>query len=181
MKIHEIIDRLDLQSQGIWFPITFGFIVLLFALFMPKRLRWREFYLTFFLVGWVGWMADIFMGITLDLFDLGEPNRIGFADVISLGIIPSALSVIFLNYYKDTRKWFYVIGFTVLSSAFEWVAVQVGYMRLHGWHTWWSIPVYLFVYGVFLPWHLKLLRKEYGDHGNVDKEFNLNLFKKKAR
>ncbi|MEW9674324.1 hypothetical protein [Ammoniphilus sp. 3BR4] len=181
MNLHKIMDNLDLQSKGIWFPITFGVIVLLFALFMPKRLSWREFYLTFGLVGWIGWMSDIFIGITLDWFDLGIPNKIGLADIISIGIIPSALSVIFLNYYEEKRKWLYAIGFTALSFAFEWVAVQVGYMKLHGWNTWWSLPVYIFVYGFFLPWHIKLIRKEYGGNGNVDEEFNLNLFKEKAR
>ncbi len=156
----KILEKMDLTAVGIWFPISVGIALFLFMLFMPKRLSWREIYLTFGTVGYVTWVIDLpFMAAYFDLFDVGAPKVPGIGDVITYGVIPSLLAVIFLNYFKHEKKWRYVAGFTLLSFLFEWALVQVGYMNLKGWVTWWSIPVYFFVYGFWLPWHLGLMRK----------------------
>ncbi|WP_134703695.1 hypothetical protein [Ammoniphilus sp. YIM 78166] len=181
MELEKLIENLDF-AKGVWLPILFGIIVFLFALFMPKRISWRDIYVTFGLITGLAWMLDVFIGAIIDSFDLGEPQAIGIGDIISVGIIPSSLAVIFLNYYKSEKKWFHVILFSVISVAFEWGSVQVGFMKLHGWNTWWSIPVYLFMFGFYLPWHLKFIRGAYNDDGNSDRKFSLKLNgKEKAR
>ncbi|OAS88002.1 MULTISPECIES: hypothetical protein [Metabacillus] len=160
--MEKFIQNLDLSAKGIWFPITLGTIALIYILFMPKRLNWREIYLIFGTIGYVALIIDMFFMLNyFDIFDLGrDPKQEGIGDLISYGIIPSCYAVIFLNHFKPEKKWLYVALFTLLSFLSEWMLVQVGYMKLKGWQTWWSIPVFIIVFGFWLPWHLKLLRKE---------------------
>ncbi|MBT2695911.1 hypothetical protein J7E79_00415 [Bacillus sp. ISL-40] len=158
--MEKFIQNLDLSAKGIWFPIIWGIIVLIFVLFMPKRLTWREIYLTFGVGAFISVIMDIaIVGYILDLFDLGNPIKEGLGDLISYAFIAPCYAVIFLNYYKPDKKWLYVLLFTLISVVSEWILVQVGFMKLKGWHTWWSIPVYLVVFGFWLPWHLRLIRK----------------------
>jgi len=159
--MEKFIQNLDLSSKGIWFPITLGTISLIYIFFMPKRLSWREIYFIFGTSGYVAIMIDVFLMLNyFDVFDLGHnPMQEGIGDLISYGIIPSCYAVIFLNYLKPEKKWLYVTLFTLLSSLSEWMLVQVGYMKLKGWHTWWSIPIFIIVFGFWLPWQLRLLRK----------------------
>jgi len=158
--MNRFIENLDLSANGTWLPIIVGVIVLGFMLFMPKRLRWTEIYLTFGVVGFVTFFMDIaVMAGFFDVFDLGKPAVVGVGDIISYSVIPSCIAIIFLNYYQKDKKWMYVGLFTLLSFLFEWGLVQVGFMELKGWKTWWSIPVYIFVFGFWLPWHFNLIRK----------------------
>jgi hypothetical protein len=160
--MEKFIQNLDLSATGIWFPITLGIIAMIYIFFMPKRLTWREIYLIFGTIGYVALTIDMFFMLNyFDAFDLGrDPKQEGIGDFISYGIIPSCYAVIFLNYLKQEKKWIYVTFFTLLSILSEWMLVQVGYMKLKGWHTWWSIPVFIIVFGFWLPWHLRLIRKE---------------------
>lgn len=159
--MEKFIENLDLLAKGIWFPITLGTIALIYILFMPKRLTWKEIYLIFGSIGYVALIIDMFFMLNyFDVFDLGHnPMQEGIGDLISYGVIPSCYAVIFLNYFKQEKRWIYVTLFTLLSSLSEWMLVQVGYMKLKGWHTWWSIPVFIIVFGFWLPWHLRLIRK----------------------
>ncbi|WP_223596773.1 hypothetical protein [Neobacillus bataviensis] len=160
--MEKFIQNLDLSSKGLWFPITLGTIFLIYILFMPKRLSWGEIYFIFGTTGFVAITIDVFIMLNyLDVFDLGrDPKQEGIGDFICYGIIPSCFAVIFLNYFRQEKKWIYVTIFTILSSLSEWLLVQVEYMKLKGWHTWWSIPVFIIVFGFWLPWQLRLIRKE---------------------
>jgi hypothetical protein len=160
--MEKFIQNLDLTAKGIWFPITLGTITLIYILFMPKRLTWREIYLIFGTIGYVALIIDMFFMLNyFDIFDLGRnPKQEGIGDLISYGVIPSCYAVIFLNHLKQEKKWLFVALFTLLSFLSEWMLVQVGYMKLKGWQTWWSIPVFIIVFGFWLPWHLRLIRKE---------------------
>ncbi|PMC33907.1 hypothetical protein CJ195_26175 [Bacillus sp. UMB0899] len=159
--MEKFIENLDLSSKGIWFPISLGVIMLAYVFFMPKRLSWGEIYFIFCTTGYVAIVIDVFIMLNyLDVFDLGHDiQKEGIGDFISYAIIPSCYAVIYLNYFKQEKKWLYIVLFTILSSLSEWALVQVGYMKLKGWQTWWSIPVFIVVFGYWLPWQLSLLRK----------------------
>ncbi|MDF2572387.1 MAG: hypothetical protein K0R55_3991 [Sporomusa sp.] len=88
--MNAFLDRLDLQAQGIWLPLTFCAIVLLFVIFMPKRqINWPGIYLTFGVIGYVGVILDInIMGQYFDLFDLGAPVKEGIGDFSVLRYYP---------------------------------------------------------------------------------------------
>jgi len=152
--------NLDLAEKGAWFPLVFGSLALLIMLFIPKRMTAGEIYATFGVVAFVTLAIDIYlMASWLDVFDLGSPDINGLADLVTYSVVPSSLAVIFLNCFKSEKKWVYVVLFTLISFLFEFILVQVGYMNLKGWQSWYSIPVYLAVYGLWLPWHLRLIRK----------------------
>ncbi|MFC0271465.1 hypothetical protein ACFFIX_08360 [Metabacillus herbersteinensis] len=146
-------------TQGWWYPAILGSVLLLFMIFMPKRLSWREIYITFSLIGYIVWTVDMTLAAPLDIFDIGHPKKEGLPEILLFSVIPSCLSVIYLNYYSQEKKWFYVVLFVVVSLILEWVTVKVGLMELKLWKTWWSTPVHFVAYAYFLPWHLKFIRR----------------------
>lgn len=177
----KFIENLDLTAKGSWLPYTVGLLLFLFVLFMPKRITWREIFFVWMTIGFMAWMNNTLVAVLLDLHDIGSPDKRGAGELINYTIIPPALSVIFLNYFQEEKKWKYATLFIGLSYLYQWGLVQVGNMKLHGWRTWWSIPIYLLMFGVVIPWTLRFLRKEPAGTDNERREFELELFKEKAR
>jgi hypothetical protein len=147
-------------TQGWWYPAVLSLILLLFVIFMPKRISWKEIYITFGVIGFIVWMTDMTLAVPFDIFDLGNPKKEGLPEILLFGIIPSCLAVIFLNYYNQDKKWFWVILFVITSLILEWLTVKVGLMKLKLWKTWWSTPVHFLAYSWYLPWHLKFIRRK---------------------
>ena len=159
--MEDVIPRLDLQQPGIWFPLSIAVSLLAFMIFMPKRqINWQGIYFTFGVVGYVGLMLDInILGSYLDWFDLGDSQKEGLGDLASYGLIPSCMAIIYLNYFNRQTKWSFVGLFTLLSFLYEWELTNIGYMKLKGWQDWYSIPLFILVYGVWLPWHFEMLQR----------------------
>ncbi|WP_339147153.1 MULTISPECIES: hypothetical protein [unclassified Sutcliffiella] len=68
--MEKFIQNLDLSAKGIWFPIVLGIISLLYMLFMPKRLSWKEIYITYGVGAFLAITMDIvIMGSQIDVFD----------------------------------------------------------------------------------------------------------------
>ncbi|GIN86325.1 hypothetical protein J6TS2_27110 [Heyndrickxia sporothermodurans] len=146
-------------NQGWWYPAFLSLILLLIVLFMPKkRMSWKEIYITFGIIGYIVWMVDMTIAVPFNLFDIGNPQKEGIPEITLFGIIPSCLSVIYLNLYKEEKKWFWVVLFVILSIVLEWLTTKVGLIK--HWKTWWSLPVHFVVYAFYLPWHLKYIRKD---------------------
>lgn len=125
---------------------------------MPKSLKKSEIYFTFGVVGFVALILDVFvLATTLDVFDLGNQHIVGAGDIISYGIISPCMAIIFLNFYKKKNKWIYVSIFTLISFLHEIILVIIGYMKLHGWNSIFSIPAHIISYGYWFPFHLKLM------------------------
>ncbi|MBN8203559.1 hypothetical protein [Bacillus sp. NTK034] len=144
-------------TQGWWYPAILGLVLISIVIFMSKkRICWKEIYIIFGLIGYIVWMVDITIAVPLDLFDIGDPQKEGLPELLLFGIIPSCLSVIYLNFYKNESKWFWVILFVILSLILEWLTVKVGLMKR--WNTWWSTPVHFIAYAFFLPWLLKFIK-----------------------
>jgi hypothetical protein len=157
----DLSKNLNLSAKGILYPIILGVIMLMVTTLMPKKLTKSEMYITFGVVGYVVLMLDIFIMATMfDVFDLGSPDVVGLGDIISYGIIAPCLSIIFLNFYKQEKKWIYVSVFSLVSFLYEIGLVYVGYMDLKGWNSLFSIPVHIISYGFWFPWHLRLMRRK---------------------
>lgn len=85
-------------THGWWYPAILSLILILVIIFMPKkRISWKEIYITFGIIGYVVWMVDMTIAVPFDLFDIGDPQKEGLPELLLYGIIPSCLSVIYLN------------------------------------------------------------------------------------
>lgn len=102
-------------SQGWWYPAILGTALLLFILIMPKRLSWKEIYITFGIIGFIVWMVDITLAVPFDIFDIGDLKKEGISELFLYGVIPSCLSVIYLNFFTQSKKW----SFVSLQIAYE--------------------------------------------------------------
>ncbi|WP_134684873.1 hypothetical protein [Brevibacillus migulae] len=155
--LNKVIENMDF-STGWWYPVTLGIILILFVIFMPKRLNWREIYLTMGVIAASVWIIDTIVSVWLDVFDIGKKGLRGIPELFLYSVIPPSIAVIYLNYYIEEKKLMYSILFTALSFTAEWLAVAVGLMKLHQWRPIYSIPVYLVVYYFLLPLHLTFLK-----------------------
>lgn len=157
--MESIIKHLDLNAKGLWLPVSLGIVLLLVALFMPKKaIGWREFYITMGVVGLATWVSDTIFAKYLDLVDFGHPHEVGIGEFITYNTVPSSLSIIYLNYFNKENKWKWVIIFTFLSFLIEWAVAKVGYMKLTHWNHLFSIPIFAFVYSYILPLHYKIIK-----------------------
>ena len=139
-------------------PVSIAILILI-ILFMPKYITKREIYITWGVVGFVAWIVDMISGAILDLYDFGPTKDITWIDVLAVSIIPAGFAIIFLNFLpKSKRVFIYGIGWTLITLLFVWLTTYTGYLQYKGWKTWYSIPAWLFIYLLFLRWHLHFIR-----------------------
>lgn len=146
--------------EKLWYPYTLIIVFVLIVSFMPKRLTLREMYFSVGIIGFATWLGDVFVGDVLKAFQLGPSSKTYIVDYLFVTIIPPAIGLIYLNFLIHTKSLLYKWMWVVLSFLLEWGAVLSGYMTTKGWKTWYSIPVFVLVFLVFLPFHLKILRPE---------------------
>jgi hypothetical protein len=158
---NEVIKRLDLTPEGAWLVYLLGAILITLSLYLKKHLSWREWYTTFGVVGFLAWLANIILFYQLDLLDSGKPSIGSAPDTIMFAIAPACIAVIFCNYFTSSKsKWGIALLFTVGSLVIEYLLVNVGFLVQKGWKVWYSIPFYIGMYFLFLPWHLQFIRGE---------------------
>ena len=158
--MHDFIENLDLSSQGLWFPVAVSIFLALTVLFIPKKISWREIYITFGVVGFATWLSDGILARAIDLFDIGDPKKAGLGDILSYTFIPTSLSILFLNFLTRKNKWILTSLFTLVAFLIQFGMVNFGYMTFKGWSGYISIIVYLLAFGFLLPLHLKIIRNE---------------------
>lgn len=141
-----------------WFPYTSIGILLLIVLFMPKKITLREMYFSIGVVGFGAWLGDALVGDVFKAFRIGPSSDTYMIDYIFISVVPVAIGLIFLNFLTQTKSALYKWLWVVIAFLLEWGAVASGYMVNQGWKTWYSIPVFIFVFVFFLPWHLKVMR-----------------------
>ncbi|BBN99623.1 hypothetical protein [Sporolactobacillus terrae] len=148
----------DLNQKGLWFSVSISIILFLLMLFLPKKnINWVGIYFTFPIISLITWLIDTSLFIPFDLLDLGNPHVEGVGDVLLFTFVPASLSCLFLNYFVEKRRWLLTIIFTIISLSIELGLMWTDYLVLHGWHTIYSLIVYLSVFGFLLPLHRKIL------------------------
>ena len=143
-----------------WYAYTSIGVFLLILLFMPKKLTLKEMYYSTGVVGFGAWLGDTLVGDVFKAFRIGPSPNTYLIDYIFISFIPLAIGLIYLNFLIKNKSALYKWLWVVVAYLLEWGAVASGYMVNKGWKTWYSIPVYIFVFVFFLPWHLKLMRNE---------------------
>jgi hypothetical protein len=157
--MNSIVKNLDLTSKGVWAPIALSILLLLFTLFMKKKqLTWREIYLTYGMFGFIAWMLDTITGNVFDFYDVGNPNITGLGDFMAFSFIPSSLAVIYLNFRTGKNKWFMIALFTMISLFIYWSVEWAGYFKDKGWSSIGSLAVFVIVYWLIIPLHLRIMR-----------------------
>ena len=157
--LEQAIQHLDLSAHGLWFPITVSLCLFILALVLFKRqLTWRDFYITFSAVGFVGWLCDVIITRVFNVIDLGDPKVTGLGDILSYTFIPPSLSILFLTYLTAKNKWVLSLLFCAGSLLIEYGMIKSGYMHLNGWFFIYSIAVYFLVYAFVLPWHIAFIK-----------------------
>jgi hypothetical protein len=146
-----------------WYAYACIGVLVLALLVMPKYLAIREMYFSAGIIGFTTWVGDVLVGDVFQAFQIGPSPKTYFIDLVFVTIVPPVLGLVFLNFLVVIKthiyKWIWV-GIALLG---EWGAVASGYMVDKGWRTWYSIPVFIFVFVFFLPWHLKVMRGEQRD------------------
>lgn len=134
--------------------------------FMPKRISPQMIYVTWGILVTITFVCDLYLGITLDLFDYGINANITGIDIILETLMPSSFGIIFLNFMPIERKRFILYTFTwvIFSLFFEWFSVQVSWMTYKGWKLWYSLPFYIGTF-LFIHWHWWFLNKN-KDHSD---------------
>jgi len=117
-------------------------------------------YFSLGIIGFSTWLGDILVGDVFKAFQLGPSSKTYIIDYLFVTIIPPSIGLIYLNFLIHNKSILYKLLWVALSFLLEWGAVLSGYMTDKGWKTWYSIPVFLLVFTVFLPVHLKILRHE---------------------
>jgi hypothetical protein len=143
-----------------WYPLTSIVLLSIIVLFMPKKMTWREIYLTFGIIGVLTWMSESFIDDIYQAFQLGPSPKTSITDFLFVSFVPECIGIIFLNFLPKEESWFYRFSWVIGSFLFEWGTVASGYMINKWWRNWYSIPVYLVIFLFFLPWHLQFMRRQ---------------------
>ncbi|WP_180960383.1 hypothetical protein [Neobacillus cucumis] len=91
--------------------------------------------------------------------DSGKPAIGEIPDIFMFVIGPAATAILFLNRYNTPTKLIRVLFFSIFSFLIEYILGKLGFLKLKGWKPVYSIPFYLLLFGIVLPWTLKLIRK----------------------
>ncbi|PKG23133.1 hypothetical protein [Niallia nealsonii] len=157
--MNQLISNLDLHAKGLWFPVSMSIILLLIVIFIPqKNITWKEIYITFGIIAFITWFCDGLIGRVFNLLDLGNPKLTGLGEIFCYTFIPTSLANLYLNYFIEQNKWKLAAIFIPCSLGIDIGMTLSGYMVFHGWSLIYSIIIYFFTYGFFLPLHIRFIR-----------------------
>lgn len=143
-----------------WYPYTLIGVFLLILICMPKKLTLKEIYFSIGIFGFGTWLGDVLVGDVFKAFQIGPSPITSPIDYIYVAFVPPAIGLIYLNFLTQNKSYVYRCIFAFIAFLLEWGAVATGYMVNKGWNTWYSLPIYVFVFLFFFPWHLKFMRKD---------------------
>ncbi|MCM3576383.1 MULTISPECIES: hypothetical protein [Mesobacillus] len=120
-------------------------LLIIFTIFMPKRLTVKENIIMFPIIGYFAWTAHTVFGMMLDFVDFGPTKKVELTDWALVTFIPPLLGILFLN-FKTSKYMIYVVIWTISSFLIELLLDIFGYMKHSEWIIWYSIPTYLLAY-----------------------------------
>ncbi|WP_419180451.1 CBO0543 family protein [Bacillus salipaludis] len=106
-------------------------------------------------------ISDIYLDIKLDFYGFFSEGVDWLYLPIFIIIYPAA-SILLLNFYPFQKSLFhkiiYILGCTLFTTVFEYIALHNKVFYYHQWKLWYSITCYPFLFLILLL-HLKLIRK----------------------
>ena len=133
----------------------------LVAYLIPKKMKPYETYATSLFAALFGLFIDCILALKYKFYVLDEPG-IQIPPLIGQVVLYSTTSAILLNlfpYEKSLKsKVIYILGFTLLTVAYEFVCYKVGFIKYHEWKIWYSALSYPF-FIAFLIWHYQFFQR----------------------
>jgi uncharacterized membrane protein YczE len=130
--------------------LIFNTVVIL----MKKRLKISEIYTTVTFGLLIDLLVDIYASFRFKAWGFFEVEKVEFsAMLIILGIYPAAAAMI-INWYPYKSVWWlklcYLLGWTVFSTAYEWLTLKVGILWYKNWSLYYSFLIYPFIYYILI-------------------------------
>ncbi|WP_096186580.1 hypothetical protein [Evansella halocellulosilytica] len=121
---------------------------------LPKRLNDLEILLTWTLIVFLAFTADMTVAVQpANLYSTLDSMKFEIFDLILILFGYPPFAYLAMNYYKS--KTYTTFGITLfvlvcalLTTFFEWVALLFDVYTFKGWKSYMSIPVYVGVYGL---------------------------------
>lgn len=139
-------------------------IFIVIAVFMPKRMTKLEIYTTINFVITLVVIIDTIIDLKYNKYGYIAPGVQLYASMIQITIYP-ALSTIMLNFFpidsSIKAKVFYILGWSLFSTFFEYLSLKSGFLYYNGWKLWYSLLAYpiIFLVMVLNLYCIKKLKK----------------------
>jgi hypothetical protein len=158
--------RFDTNEWFLLFSLAF---LLTIVLMLPKRFSPVSITVfTVFSIFISQTIDSIIAVVPFDFYDVNDSPKFEVMDAAMYFLHYPAYTYIFLYFYdkwklKGIYRIFYLIGYSLISVFFEWLADHFHVFTYKGWKLWYSPFVYIFTYILFtLFFHLtqKLLNND---------------------
>jgi hypothetical protein len=149
-------ERFDMNE---WYTLISAVLVLTIAILLPRRFSSVHITVIVVFTVFLSQTVDSLIAVQpYDLYDVSDSSKYEIIDVVIYYICYPPYAYIFVYFYdkwklKGILRILYIIGFTLLSTALEWVSVIFHVFTYKGWHIWYSPFVYLGVYTSYILMH----------------------------
>ncbi|MEO2074250.1 MAG: CBO0543 family protein [Bacillus sp. (in: firmicutes)] len=137
-------------------------------IFIPKRLSALEMYATSLFTTLLAANADVYLDIKLDYYGFFKKGA-DWAYLPILIIVYPAANIFFLNFYpfkkNRTKKVIYFASWTILTTAYEYLALLTDTFYHNEWKLRYSFICYPILYWILLV-NLQLIRRLAKNHRN---------------
>lgn len=148
------------------FIFIFFIIMNLFAFFMPKNMSRIEIYATSFFALNFGIVTDMVLDLHYDLYGYIDKG-FQWLSLLGLFLMYPAINTLFLNFFPFnkgfSKKLYYILGWSLFSVTFEWIASRTAFFYHDEWKLWHSTIAYPFIF-IILAGNLKLVKKFLQQH-----------------
>ncbi|TVY08934.1 CBO0543 family protein [Paenibacillus cremeus] len=129
---------------------------------MNKKLKLSEIYTTVVFSLFIVVLTDAYAGFRFKAWGFFEVEKVEFTALfIILGIYPAVAAMI-INWYPYESVWWkksgYFLGWSLFSTAYEWLCVKTGILWHIHWNLYYSFVLYLLIYYLFLILHVRIYR-----------------------
>ncbi|MCD7034084.1 hypothetical protein LRR81_07550 [Metabacillus sp. GX 13764] len=134
------------------FVLIAGFIIMFLVLFLPRRLLLAEIIMIWFFNYFLAELADFTLARPpLDLYHFNDTRYYDWFDLILYVFLYPPAAYLFVHCYEKFRfrgkkLLLYILLFAIVTTILEGISAYFGVFTYNGWKTWYSIPVYCFIY-----------------------------------
>lgn len=141
------------------------FLLVIFAVFLPKRISKIEIYATSFFAYSFGVTIDIVLNFKYDLYGYGSEGAQIYTTFCII-IVYFSINTLYLNYFPISKKLpykiIYILVWSIFSILYEAFILHTDMFYYNGWKLWYSFLLYPIIFSIlFFNWLVvkKLLLK----------------------